>query len=567
MQRLLTTILAAAFLTLTGCTEMKREDLFNKYTDGAQLIVNTDVLRNVLTIQAINANPIAEMPIPQGLQIEVSGPSRAEVFSMDGKSSLAPFDGLMEIGIDKTRPISSSNPVDLTFSATAPGFLPATYRFIVTDTFFSMPTLHLIALDDLPAGVDFVEGTVPVEPELGVFSPITYTTPLFSDKPESATLTFQGGTLVYDENGQPLTGDLQLEYLHFGNREAATVAAFPGGTFAAAALAADGSPMGPVNFAPAGWFNISLKAGARHAKSFSEPVEATMELNPNTINPNTGEPIRAGDQIPIWSRDEGSAAWSMEGLATITSFGEGPLSITFGISHLSDWAAAFSLGESCSTGAPIVVNFETPYPTLLDAPYSIIQFVDQISGQVVARPQWARMVDGTKAVVYGLPANRVLTAQVVTSFNPLCSEVLYTSAPFLSVCNGSALVSTRAYTQPNTLTVEARFSAVCPSAGDEVLIRPEALVYYKETGCPHLTLLTYINRGRFLTDRLVRNQTYDFTVYFNGERYEFSDITVATTELDIDDYTLRIDLDGDFASFIFENVKLDPEFCGLLLGE
>lgn len=552
-------VLIAGFF-LNSCAP---DELLDKYTDGVVLNISTDIFTVPASLQFVDANPdLAEAP--DGLNVRIEGPGRDLIYSTDGKRNPQPVDGFLEIALDKEQEISPENPLSLTFIAEAPGYLRTVQNVVLYDTSFQFISVNMIKLDDLPNGVSMQTGTAALDAG-SLPSDTAFITPLTPGKQEAAAIRLREGTRPLDGDGNALSGELSVQMLHFDNRSPESLNAFPGGFEATNVLGPDGQAMDPVTFVTAGFLAIDMFVGNREVKQFSQPVEVEVGINPQTVDPETGALVRAGDRIPVWSLDDETGQWAHEGEAVISANSGGQLFATFEITHLSWWNIDYFYSDRCTSRNPVTVTLASNY-TAADAPYAIARFVNTQTGGQLGGLRYLRLVDGQQFRLYNIPRDRNIRLQFLSSFSYYCREVIYGAAAFTTVCGGEFTANVRNFTPSNPLTVQARLSGICERAGADVLIKPYALIYYRPADCPYWSYLTSVYNGYFFTNRLQRDRRYDFRVYYGGRRYAFADVPVQSTTITTDDYNLEINLDGDRAYFDFERIVVPEEYCSFLLG-
>jgi hypothetical protein len=93
-----------------------------------------------------------------------------------------------------------------------------------------------------------------------------------------------------------------------------------------------------------------------------EGLLVTSLVPKSTINPETGELVALGDQIPVWSYDDQSGEKTYEGLSSIfESADEGNWNARFAVSHLSYWMLSWRQDgcRSFNSNEP-AIKFLTP---------------------------------------------------------------------------------------------------------------------------------------------------------------------------------------------------------------
>jgi len=72
-------------------------------------------------------------------------------------------------------------------------------------------------------------------------------------------------------------------------------------------------------FITAGFIAIEVEdESGNRAVSSDQPIEVTMEVAEETINPDTNEPVQEGDVIPLWGYNPQTGEWTYGGETTVT---------------------------------------------------------------------------------------------------------------------------------------------------------------------------------------------------------------------------------------------------------
>ncbi len=553
-----------SILFFTTCTEEARRDLVDDYTEGVVLNINTDIFRIPASVQFTDANQSVEDP-PAGLTVRVEGPDKDLVYSTDGKKDIQPIDGVMELAIDKAVEITPENPLEITVIAEAPGYLKTVQNVTLYDTSFQFLSVNMVNLNALPSGVGSRTATVNLGSE-GIAQDTSFKTPLGALQQEDAEITMPAGTKMLDADGNELTGDVEIQMVHFDNRSPESLEAFPGGLEATNVMGPDGEMMDVVQFVTAGFLAVDMYVGKREVKTFTEPVELSVGINPGTIDPNTNEPVKAGDRIPMWSLNDDTGQWSYEGEARVIQDASGGLRAEMEITHLSWWNLDYFYGNICRSWRPLTLNIQSDYRSYREAPWAIVGLVDASTNRPFRYPRYMRLYDGQRINLYNLPANRQWKLRFYSSYSYYCREVVYETEAFTSTCNSIYDLDLRGIPSPSNITISAEVSAFCEGTGADAVIRPTAYIQYRPQGCSRWSYLDYVYRGWFYSNRLQRNEVYDFRAFYGGQTYVFKDIPIQTTTIEVEEYKLDINLDGDRAHLDFTDIEIPEEYCELLLG-
>lgn len=289
-------------------------------------------------------------PIAQAMQVTVEGPGRNLVTDSNGVPTTAftVTNGAVAFRIAANATPSEANPVDITLVINGNGYVPTSLpmTIIAPATEFSIKAASLASP---PAGVATAVAQGQADASGAVTAPILLQT-TENVTNATASVTVPPGTVITDASGVPLTGALTMDGAYFSPAVSDSLAAFPGG-FSVEVNDSNGNAR-PVEFVTAGLISVEIAdASGRRAKNFSgSGIQISMEIPPETINPDTGVPIAIGDTIPILSNDTATGRWFDEGFATVTSGSNGNLLATFNATHLSLWNLDFKQNRCATPG-------------------------------------------------------------------------------------------------------------------------------------------------------------------------------------------------------------------------
>lgn len=275
----LSAVLMLAFL-VTTCTEEAREDLIEGYVDGVNLNINTDIFRVPVAFYFGDANLDAGGDAPDNLSITIEGPDKDLIYSTDGQRDLKPVAGFLEIGLDKEVMITEDDPLELTVIAEAPGYVKTVQNIVLYDTTYQYIPVNMVSLSAPPKGVSLQLGTTAADAD-GVMQDTAFSTPMVAGKEEMASVKLKQGTKVMNAQGEELTGNIEVQLVHFDNRSDESLASFPGGFTATNVVDENGNEMEPVEFVTAGFVALDMFVGNDEVTDFSEPVEVEVGINPD----------------------------------------------------------------------------------------------------------------------------------------------------------------------------------------------------------------------------------------------------------------------------------------------
>jgi hypothetical protein len=305
-------------------------------TDNVRVNVNTSKYNNAILLRFVNANQNSSTS-PGNFEVKVSGPGAGVLVNQDGAPSFNAKLGMASLFVTNAQLISSSNRLSFKIDVDAPGFYRLVKDIVVTTNEPTVVTVYLQEKGSLPEGVSLK--TIDIGLLDGVVqSKQIFATPTPAGTTETVTFQLDSGTQLLDANGAIISAsNVSAEVKFYSSQNANANNAFPGGLEPQNVKGPDGQLIeGGLNFVTAGMFTMSIKAGDKEVKKFSKPITASIELNANQDNFETGNPVQAGDSIPVWSLNEETAEWTYEGKAVVYS-DNGKLNAKFEMSHLSGW--------------------------------------------------------------------------------------------------------------------------------------------------------------------------------------------------------------------------------------
>jgi hypothetical protein len=317
-----------------------------KPTDGIELTVNESTLTKApVLLHFANANTTSTNQ-PQEFKVTISGKNAALVQTDGGATTgFKASHGFLPLSLTMGAAPSPSSPVTFNVSADIPGFAPISQTVTITRDTATIVDIALVEYDNPPEGTGvLVKNTSLIN---GVSEGETLNVPPGVGMVESARIKIQPGTQMLDVNGAPISASqLKANIVDYSATSTTSYGAFPGGFSPSNVVDQQGNQINggnPINFVSAGLLSIKMSAGGTQVRRFSKPLQVSMKLDPNTTNFVTGENIKAGDTVPLWSLDEETGQWKAEGNVTITTDG-GSLVANFETLHLCcfnlDWSWA-----------------------------------------------------------------------------------------------------------------------------------------------------------------------------------------------------------------------------------
>ncbi len=542
-------------LLLTSCIP---EDL----AEDLQLAVTSDIFHIPMSIQFVDAAGGE----PVGLTVRVSGPDADMIYGNDGKRAIDPVRGILEIAVDKRMEISPAIPLELTFTAIAPGYEPTERTIRIYDRGYHYYRVPMLNTNRLPVGVSAVSATIPMD---GVLTAEEFMieTGLENGKSERASLRIPEGVSVNDATGETLEGNLQLEFRHADNRNSTTLRTLPGGLLQEEIIDANGQVIGPIQFLVAGLVSIDLSVKGRAVKTFSDPVIVSMELNANTANIAKKRRVAPGDRLPVWTIDEVGDTWRYHGEAQVATTNDGKLIAAFVTDHLSQFLIGDILDNLIPGDNPFVLTINTNGPVAFPAGFPL-QIIEPMSGQPLEVESFFSSDDLMQLELSSVPADLEVELQLVDLFDPGCANILNTFDIPLLLPGGS---STWNFTPPasSNTTIQMRLVAACPNVDPAAPFLPFGKVYYRQSNsnCPDYEFLATVEVGELSTSKLQKNVAYDLLLIYGDDVALIPELTIQEGFISTSDADLQAFFDEtEEGKIVIEDILIPEDYCDELIG-
>jgi len=530
--------IAALALIGQGCN-------LDKAVDDFDLRIKPELMAHSAQLNIYDASD--EGTIPENIVLSIESENKADVYEVSGVQTFNVVEGKIGIGLHPRANPDPDDPATITLLVTADGYLDKRVQVsLASDEESQLVEVPMVRVDNPPTGVNFqVNNTGLVGDSLS--NNFVIDVPASNGSSTGMEIDMPTGTAFFDEDGNAITGgQLDVQVGHFDNQQESSLATFPGGFSPDSIIDANGNAASGT-FVTGGFATIDMSVGGTEVKNFSKPVTVTMDVNANTINPNTGSKVALGDSFPIWSFDQAANIWKYE-TDGIVRQGSNGLEVAYQITHLSWYNLDFK-GVRCCGGQWTRVNRRwnyqyTPCKVLTvnmpgwsasDNAYFKVRTVYANTNQDVSRfsTKWKKLYDGATLSVRNAPDANV----EVIVYDRSGTEIGRSAVTKL--CSGTESFNVN-LTPPNRIIFDVE--GVCAN-NQQVSIKPSFWVYYRQTGGPSwFRTLGYLSQGSGSTTLLNIGTEYEFCAYYNGSR------VCTTGVVDQNVYNVTLTLPEDFCS-------------------
>lgn len=560
-------------ITLLFQSCQKLEAVFEDTT----FYIENDILAHPVTLQFLDANRESGMS-PLDVTIKYIGPDADQLFTADGRLNPKPSNGLLDLFIVRSNQIAEDNPLDFTIIASARGYEDLIKTFSLRDTIFHLEKLSMINLAAPPNGVAR-EATSSHAERMEKEGRVINTDDI-EQVEQTLNITLNKGTKIFDENNQQVSGRVDIKLIQYDTRNPESMSAFPGNLESNTVITAEGTILNNQKFTTAGFYSLDMTAGQKEVKSFSDPLEVTLELEDNLFNPSTGEMTKLGDRIPVWSLDEEDMTWQYEDTAAVIEGENGQLVAQFEMAHLSYWNLAW-IDNNCQSYVTIqsdLLSADSTAALNTFLVHVVVVTKDQ-NGQDKESFQKGFLQDlsnGTEITFINTaidPALQDFKFRIFegTGCNP--NALVYETQGFELLCDQSTTLNLSgvlpARSPSNAITTTVDVSGYCRYDGREsdVVIRPTLRIFFREAGCnADFNELGEIKNGEGVFQGIEKGKTYDFLISIPEDSRILYDITIplSSGSVDIPDFDEDVQftyLSDTEVLMEYLNVRIPDDIC------
>jgi len=351
MKRIWSMLVVLSLITFTTC---------KKPTDNITITFNTaSLFKAPLLVRFDNANPGSGKK-PGDFKVTITGKDAALVQMGTGGSDFKSVQNTMSLALKSAAKPTEDNPLSFVINAEVAGFLPVNRTITMTKDSVSVFTIPLVEYTK-PA-----DGTARLDVETilndgATKASLNFATVANSTLAEKVTISLPQETAVEDGSKKKLTTDfLQSTVYLYGRSTSSINSIMPNGLNLVNTLNASGALIsGGMNFVTAGLLRINMFANRVVVRNFSKPLEVNQELAAGLINPITGQPLKLGETIPLWSLNT-SGNWKPEGSATVVAGAAGKLVAKYNITYPTTWNLAWASAPNLSSTQSLNVNLIPP---------------------------------------------------------------------------------------------------------------------------------------------------------------------------------------------------------------
>lgn len=477
-----------------------------------------------------------------GTPVEITGPDAEKVYNIEGEKNFTIQGGALLLLLDPNIEFQSDEETYTVNLIVRPqGYLernvPVTFIKQENNGSVEVALVKVaeiqnndkIAIEKATSTIDPVTQALPEEIKL------TADNSKETERGVTTEITIPKGIKMKDDSGKILTGTLEAEVVSFTETDEGT-AFFPGG------LMPDNIEMGTDEngnqrpsesgaFVSAGFTAVNMKVGGKRVSNFEGKVAVTMKLGENTMNPETGEPYKAGDNVDIWSYETENGQWRFEktGKVIADPNDSTKLIVEFETTHLSFFNLDYL--ERGNGGRCYRSTLNVKWPGLDRANKINARFTLKYVGETSGRTsRWSQTVLSKTSDIYDGKVIRLKNTpqrpvEITVYDMDNKKEIFKKRFENGEICGGKGDINITATLPNKKQMVTLDFLGKC--SGSKVFPPVGTRIFYKIKGEPDSAykLFHYVAfENRFdetiITDKVDVNKTYILMAYAGGEKQE-----------------------------------------------
>lgn len=324
-------------LLMTGCTDAFKD---------VQLIVNADIFKYTTSIHVSSSSGTSM----DDASVTLQGQGIDRIYNSKGFRDFKISDGLLTLTVDPQHPPLENDPIAFNVLIQKAGFSTVNRHVVIHQQDSS--ALHYVSMIDYafpPEGIESTTHHLTLGKGKVVNDTTIYVGPgTCTCTTARATIGLKAGTR-FENVGGHATGEattIQIQTLTVDAANPVALKYFPGGSLTQNRMEMVDGGFSAGTLLPAGLIELSMTADEQEMKGFTAPVQVSIQLNPDFVNPGTGQQVQIGDQLSVFSYQTDKGYFQYQSTGTVFNQG-GHLALSFSTTHLG-WMMVGDFVAACN---------------------------------------------------------------------------------------------------------------------------------------------------------------------------------------------------------------------------
>jgi hypothetical protein len=503
-------IVIAVVMVVSFVSSCSVEDL----TKDLTIYTGNTFLVNPISVQIGDAAHLEN--VPNDLTITVEGRDKAKIFSLVGKAKLQAVNGILALAVKSVDAPTPTNPLEFTLVLSATNYVTVHKNYVVTrGDMLSTDQIAMVNLVDAPEGVS-VQNTSFANTVSGLTESIAFNSPLSGGKDEQTSVKINAGTQTLAADGSVLSGTIRAQLVHYDAHSEASLSGIPEG-FGNLTLKTPTTTR-KIAMNPAGFYSLSMSADGKEVSKFSQPLDVTMDIDPDFYSNVHGRKIQAGDQLDVISRKENETVWTAETKTTVVNI-NGKLKVQIKQPHLSFWIPGeFIITNDVVYNTQLKINSDLP-TSVADCAARAAYYYKVVNANNMNIVYKSGLSYFSNGEVLDDDVKSVNNIDIRFVISNAANVVVYTS-PRQNLVNNPSINLIGKLPINKSVVGNVNVSGVCTSSTgiNTVLVPHNAIIWFRNMKTPAnapfggWTPLVNILNGKGCARGLVAGESYDFVL-------------------------------------------------------
>ncbi|MDX6746001.1 hypothetical protein SHK09_04295 [Polaribacter sp. PL03] len=505
--------------------------------------VDSAIFDKNITISILDPTNPERLYDNNNLKVTLLGDDAAKIISDGGsKTKFTIVDGIVQLAVN---PNETNEDLSFLVKISGDNYLTTTIpvRVQESDTLVNI-SANIVNISNPADGISIKEVNQPLQG--GSLTNLLSVKTDDAGFGETTEVTIEKDTKFKDANGNIInvSGDLIVRVVNFDSQNNESLNSFPGGFSPYEVALENGEINTEGSFSTAGFASIDMFVGGTEVKEFTKPITVAMEIDRDVINPSTGQNIKSGDELPVWSYSKDDGKWVFHA-TTIVQEKNGKLISEYKTTHLSWYNLDYWI-RGCDNYRRFDVKVTAPG---IDSNLSYrlvtnLVYAGTNQGVSYKASRSHDFYDGKSFGYYRTPNSNLefVIYDGESTYNK--GNEIYRSSSF-NGCNSNQIninldeFKSKIPAKSAVTNVNVNFSGICKGK----TIKPSSYLYMKVSYNYRGRMYTswknvgYINRGKIKLYSITLNKEYEFRTYYRGSRIN-QKYTFTSDNVDLDNFQI-----------------------------